>query len=328
MYKNHSIAVVVPAFNEETQIRGVLATMPDFVDHVIVVDDGSTDNTAGIANEFAGSNERVKLVRLGRNQGVGAAIEAGYRAALEAGAMITAVMAGDGQMDPGQLPGLLDPLVMGEADYSKGNRLAHGLDLGRIPRIRLLGNAIFSALTKIASGYWHVADSQSGYTAITRAALKSLLAMGIYPGYGMPNDVLVKLNIHNYRVRDVPMPAVYGVGEQSKMRIPVVILPITLLLVRRFFFRLWQKYVVRDTHPLVLFYMLGLLLAPLGVLYGAIILLCRVIGPTMLGTHVFDVFRPISTASGILLCAVITLAGLQLLLFAMWFDMQDNSRLR
>ncbi len=329
MYRDRTVAVVVPAFNEESQVGRVVETLPAWVDQVFVVDDGSTDATAAIVQGLAAAEPaRVKLVRLDANRGVGAAIEAGYRRAFGAGSELVAVLAGDGQMDPDELSTLLDPLVEREADYTKGNRLILGTAWQSIPHVRLLGNAAISVLTKIASGYWHVADSQNGYTAITRPALEQLLKAGIYPRYGMPNDVLVKLNVHNFRVRDVPMQAVYGVGEQSKMKVSRVFLPIAGLLVRRFFYRLWDKYVVRDTHPLVLFYLLGLVLAPLGFLYGLLILLTRVIGPTLLGVSVFDVFRPICSDSGIVLCAVVTLAGLQMLLFAMWFDMQDNARLR
>jgi len=305
------------------------ATMPAWVDRVIVVDDGSTDGTAASA-QVAVDREpgRVELVRLGTNRGGGAAIEAGYGRALAAAVDAIAVMAGDGQMDPAELPRLLDPLVDGAADYTKGNRLLLGTAWSRIPCVRLLGNAVISVLTKIASGYWHIADSQNGYTAVGLAFLAPLVGAGLYPRYGVPNDILVKLNVLNARVRDVPMQAVYGVGESSKMRIPHVILPIAWLLVRRFFYRLWHKYVVRDTHPLVLFYLLGLLLAPAGCLYGLLILLTRVIGPTLLDTHLFEIFRPVTSASGVVLAAVVTLAGLQMLLFAMWFDMQDNARLR
>jgi len=329
MYRDKAIGVVVPAYNEARQIGRVLETMPTWIDRVIVVDDGSADGTAEAAERFVRADAaRVELLRLPANRGVGAAIEAGYRRAYEHGVDVVAVMAGDGQMDPADLPALLDPVVAGDADYAKGNRLRMGTAWQSIPTVRLVGNAVISVLTKIASGYWHVADSQNGYTAINRTALEQLLRAGIYPRYGMPNDVLVKLNIHNLRVRDVPMQAVYGVGEQSKMSIPRVIVPIACLLVRRFFYRLWHKYVVRDTHPLVLFYLLGLVCAPLGFLYGLLILLTRVIGPTLLRTDFFYPLRPICSESGMVLCAVITLAGLQMLLFAMWFDMQDNARLR
>jgi glycosyltransferase involved in cell wall biosynthesis len=329
MFKALRIAVVVPAYNEETQIGRVLETLPPWIDRVIVVDDASTDRTAAIAQEHADrERERFAVVRRPRNCGVGAAIADGYRRALDGGADIAVVMAGDGQMNPDDLPALLEPVASGEADYAKGNRLILGDAWQTMPRARLLGGAVLSFLTKIASGYWHVSDSQNGYTAIGRRALEQILRDGFYERFGMPNDVLVKLNVHGFAVRDVPMHAVYNVGERSKMRIPAVILPICWLLVRRFFYRMWHRYVVRDTHPLVLFYLLGLAMTPLGVLYGLLILLTRVVGPTLLGTTLFAGLRPFCSDSGIVLDAVVTLLGAQSILFAMWFDMQHNSRLR
>jgi len=237
-------------------------------------------------------------------------------------------MAGDGQMHPDDLPALLSAVATGEVDYSKGNRLLLGNAWRQMPWTRLIGGAVLSFLTKIASGYWHVSDSQNGYTAISRQAAAQLLQDGFYPRFGMPNDILVLLNIHNFAVRDIPMRPVYNIGERSKLRVPAVILPICWLLMRRFFYRLWQKYIVRDTHPLVLFYLLGMFLLPLGMLYGAAILCSRIIGPTLLRTSAFDFLRPICTDSGIVLDALLILTGLQFILFAMWFDMQHNARLR
>jgi glycosyltransferase involved in cell wall biosynthesis len=327
MYRNATVSVVVPAHNEEHRLAGVLDGIPVWVDRVVIVDDGSTDGTAAVAREAAGRDPaRTELVQLGRNGGVGAAIEAGYRRALEHGADVAVVMGGDGQMNPEELPALLEPVVTGEADYAKANRFLRGDAWRDIPRVRLLGNAALSLLTKIASGYWHVADSQSGYTAASREALAYLVREGLYPRYGVPNDILVKLNIGDFHVTDVPMRAVYGVGERSKMKVPRVVLPIAGLLVRLFFRRLWQKYVVRDTHPLVFFYLFGLVLSPLGALYGVFLVAVRAVLPWIVGRP--DWLRFLRTLfasdSWIVLDAVLTLAGLQMLLFAMWFDMERN----
>lgn len=330
MYKDLRVAVVVPARDEAELIGIVLEGLPDWIDRVIVVDDGSTDGTATEADQWAAKRAgRVEVIVHERPGGVGAAMLTGYRAAYEWGADVAVVMAGDNQMNPAELPSLLDPIAAGDADYTKGNRLCDACTLAGMPRSRLVGNAVFSILTRLASGYWHVADSQNGYTAIHRRALKDILDMGLYAGYGVPNDILVSLNIIGARVRDVPMASVYGVGERSKLRIPRVVLPIAALLVRRFFDRLWQKYVVRDTHPLVLFYLLGLILTPLGIGYGVTLVLVRLIFPHM--TVLADLaaaLRPYCSDAGIVLDAVLTLSGLQMLLFAMWFDMQHNSHLR
>src|SRR6185503_11258716 len=169
MFENRRVIVVVPAYNEAKLIDRVLDTMPALVDRVIVVDDASTDSTGELllaARSRLG--QRLVVIRHARNGGVGAAIVTGYRAALQEGpddAMVV-VMAGDAQMDPEDLPRLLLPVVRDLADYTKGNRLFTGEAWRIIPRHRYLGNAVLSLLTKIASGYWHVADSQSGYTVI------------------------------------------------------------------------------------------------------------------------------------------------------------------
>ena len=161
------------------------------------------------------ADPRVELVPRERNGGVGAAIVTGYERALEEGLDVVCVMAADNQMDPADLLTLVEPVARGEVDYAKANRLVSGEAWKLIPRTRYLGNAILSLLTKIASGYWHVADSQTGYTAISRAMLAQLDLDRVYPGYGFPNDMLVHLNVWNARVRDFPSRPVYGVGEQS-----------------------------------------------------------------------------------------------------------------
>ncbi|HQK76473.1 MAG TPA: glycosyltransferase family 2 protein [Candidatus Hydrogenedentes bacterium] len=165
MYRDKTVAVVVPAYNEEVLIRTVIETMPEFVDKIIVVNDKSTDNTATVVREYVSRDpDGVVLVDLEENQGVGGAIAEGYKVARDNQIDCTAVMAGDAQMDPGDLPKLLDPVVEGRADYTKGNRLFYGDAWHMIPKVRYLGNSGLSLLTKIASGYWHVADSQTGYT--------------------------------------------------------------------------------------------------------------------------------------------------------------------
>jgi len=224
-------------------------------------------------------------------------------------------MAGDAQMDPRDLPGLLNPIADGEVDYSKGNRLFTGKAWRVIPRSRYFGNAILSFLTKIASGYWHVADSQSGYGAIALQVLKTIDLETIYKRYGMPNDLLVKLNVYHFRVRDVPINPIYGIGEKSGLKIYKVVFTLSFLLLRLFFWRLKEKYVIRDFHPLVLFYLLGFVLTPIGVRFGLYLLVFRLfVGPVEATSALFAAFFAIS--------------GLQSLFFAMWFDMEYNKELK
>lgn len=316
MYEGKTVAVVVPAYNEEKLIGTVLDTMPDFVDLIVVVDDASTDHTSEIVTAYyvrlAG---RLVCVRHTSNQGVGAAIVTGYKQALLRHSDVVAVMAGDGQMDPDDLVRLVAPVACGHAEYAKGNRLFRGESWRMIPHSRYLGNAVLSLLTKIASGYWHIADSQSGYTAIARVALECLALDSVYKRYGMPNDMLIKLNVENFRVRDVSVRPVYDIGEVSGIRLWKVIPTIAWLLLRGFGWRLQEKYVIRDFHPLVFFYGMSLILLPAGCIFGLYLFLYRF----LVGT--------VATTSA-LFAAFLMISGLQSLFFAMWFDMDHNKHLK
>jgi glycosyltransferase involved in cell wall biosynthesis len=316
VYQGKTVAVVVPAHNEEKLIGQVLDTMPDFVDVIIVVDDASTDQTcAVVASYCVRFADRLVLLHHEDNRGVGAAIMTGYKQALAREIAVVAVMAGDGQMHPDDLGRVVAPVACGEADYVKGNRLFRGESWQMIPHYRYLGNSVLSLWTKIASGYWHIADSQSGYTAISRVALQRLDLDHIYPRYGMPNDILVKLNVANFRVRDVSVRPVYNIGESSGIRLRKVIPTISWLLLRGFCWRLKEKYIIRDFHPLVFFYAMGLTLFPSG----------TILGLTLLGYRL--IFGPVAPTSA-LFAAFLTISGLQALFFAMWFDMEYNRHLR
>jgi glycosyltransferase involved in cell wall biosynthesis len=318
MFEGRRVYVVIPAYNEEKLIGRVLDTMPELVDRMVAVDDASTDDTARIlCAAQAKHGERLRVVRHDRNRGVGAAIASGYKAALEEleGKDLVAVMAGDAQMDPVELPRLLTPLVKDQADYTKGNRLFTGEAWKIIPRHRYLGNAALSFATKIASGYWHVADSQSGYTAITAEALSVLQLHRLYPRYGFPNHLLVELNNYDFRVRDIPMRPVYNVGEVSGIRLPKVIPTISWLLFKCYFWRMKEKYIIRDFHPLVFFLALGLTLTGVGLLLGLYIVYLRLaMGSLSPNAVIFDAF-----------CLIM---GMQMLFFAMWMDMEHNKGLK
>ena len=313
MLEGKRVAVVVPAHDEEHLIATTLGGIPGFVDRIIVVDDGSADATSERVRSFG--DARVELVVHERNRGVGAAIVTGYKRALEEELDVVCVMAGDNQMDPEDLEALVRPVARGEVDYAKANRLFTGQAWELIPRTRYLGNAVLSMLTKIASGYWHVADSQSGYTAIGKDTLALLDLDRVYTYYGFPNDLLVHLNIVNARVRDFPSRPVYGVGERSGIRYHKVAPRISWLLIKAFFWRLREKYVIRDFHPLVFFYAFGFLATLAGLVLGIIEIAYRIAGNAV-------------SVGTVVLIALLLISGSQFTLFAMWFDMESNKDLR
>ncbi len=318
MFEGKTVAVVVPCYNEESQVGQVLETMPDFVDCIIVIDDASTDGTVEVVRRYIASeaeSPRVVLLQQEHNCGQGAAITRGYCEVISRGFDIAATMDGDGQMDPKQLRLIVTPVAHGKADYAKTNRLYYRKAWSIIPRHRYLGNAFLSMLTKIASGYWHVTDSQTGFSAISLNALEIIDLEGLDQRYCFPNDLLVRLNVYNFRVMDVPVRPVYGVGEQSKMRLWKVVPTMTWLLFERFCWRMWRKYVVHDFHPLVLFYAAGMFLGLVGAgLFVRMIWLWIATGRIM----------PMNA----LAWGFCLISSMQLCLFAMWFDMEINRDLR
>jgi glycosyltransferase involved in cell wall biosynthesis len=313
MLEGRSVGVVVPAHDEEELIETTLRGIPAFVDRIYVVDDGSRDGTVERVHGLG--DTRVVVVSHERNRGVGAAIVSGYQRAREENVDVACVMAADNQMDPADLATLVEPVARGELDYAKANRLVTGEAWTLIPRTRYLGNAILSMLTKIASGYWHVADSQSGYTALSGRMLHVLDLERVYTGYGFPNDFLVHLNVWNARVRDFPSRPIYGVGERSGIRYHKVVPRISWLLVKGFFWRLREKYVIRDFHPLVFFYAFGFLATFAGLVLGGIEIGYRIAGNDV-------------SVGTVVLIALLLISGSQFTLFAMWFDMESNKDLR
>lgn len=315
MYKEKTVAVVVPAYNEEKLIAKTIRSVPELVDRIIVVNDASTDRTAMIVEELSKENSRVHLMEHEVNQGVGGAIITGYKRARDLEMDITVVMAGDAQMDPRDFLNIIGPIADGNADYTKGNRLFYGDAWNMIPHYRYLGNSFLSLMTKIASGYWHIADSQSGYTAISLLALRRVRLDKIYKRYGMPNDLLIKLNLHEFRVKDVHIRPVYNVGEKSGIKLLEVIPKITWLLFKGFWQRLFLKYVIKDFHPLIFFYMLSFAL-----LTASVPLTIRLF-------YIWAIRNNIPDMNAMALVFAL-ISGLQTLFFGMWFDMEYNKDLK
>lgn len=320
MYRNKKIALVIPAHNEEKLIVPTLASVPEFVDRVYVVDDASTDKTRERVMARAAEGFDVQLLCHETNRGPGGAIITGYKRARDDGFDYVVVVGGDNQMPMEEMPRFLDPLVNGFADYTKGNRFMRGryavADIpASMPKTRLIGNALISAFTKMASGYYKIVDVVDGYTAINRDALEIIDWDKAWGGYGYPMDFLIRLNAHGFRVLDVPRRAIYLQGErQSQIKGLRYALRVSPMLLRGFFWRLWTKYILWNFHPLVFFYFAGMILLVSGILFGAFLIYSQLAG--------FGVSGPRA-----ILDALLILTGLQFLLFAMLFDMQEGLEL-
>jgi len=311
MYREQNICVVIPAYNEELLIGPTLASVPDYVFRIYAVDDASTDRTPEIIREYAEKDIRIIHIRHEINGGVGASIATGYREALKEGMDIAVVMAGDNQMDPAYLPQFLDPIINRQADYAVGNRL-QGTEFRKgMPKLRIFGNALLTLLTKIASGYWQLMDPQNGYTVISRRALERLDLGTIYPRYGYCNDLLVKLNAYGFKAVNVNHKARYNIGEISGIKYRTYIFRLSRLLLKDFLWRLKEKYVLLNFHPLVFFYVLGAICILTSIVLGTYSLYIKL---------VFDEALFIRATLSILLFFI----GSMFLLFAMLFDMEQE----
>jgi len=240
MFRDNKIGVVVPAYNEEELIAVTLNGIPDYVDSIYVINDCSTDRTGEIIKALAEQDHRIVPINHEKNRGVGGAIVNGYSRSLEDGMDVVAVMAGDDQMDPKYLPDLLNPIIDGMADYTKGNRLLDGSFKKGMRTFLLMGNPILTMLTKLASGCYTVSDPQNGYTAISRKALIKIDPNQIFTWYGYCNDMIMRLTAKDLTILDVPIPARYGT-EKSKIRYPVYMARISKLLVQNFITRMAIK---------------------------------------------------------------------------------------
>ena len=306
MYEGRRIAAVVPAHNESAHIARVITTMPELVDLIVIVDDCSTDDTYDRA--VAVGDPRVTVIQHEENQGVGGAIITAHRTAMELGADVDVVMAGDGQMDPDYLPALLDPIVHEGYGFTKANRFYSSTSFQGMPKNRIFGNVVLSFMTKMSTGYWNLFDPQNGYTATTRQVLERLDLDRIKRGYEFENDWLLNLNILGVRARDVPVPAVYG-EEVSGMRLGKVVPAITSLLVKGFWKRITLKYVIEGFHPIALLLFVGLLFTAWGLLSG-------------LALAIWSIGPETSSTATVLASVVPLLMGFQMLLTALQLDIQ------
>ena len=262
------LAVVIPAYRVADQILTVLAGLGPCPQHVFVVDDACPEHSGALVERHC-SDPRVRVLRHGRNTGVGVAVLSGYAAALAAGARVIVKLDGDGQMDPALLPAMVRPILTGQADYVKGNRFHLLEGLGAMPPLRLFGNAVLSFLAKASSGYWQLMDPTNGYTAIEARVAALLPAQRLSRRYGFETDLLFRLYLLGAVVDEVPHRARYGT-ERSSLRPVALVLPFLLLHGRNTAKRLFYTYFLRGFYPASLELLLGLLLAGSGAVFSAV----------------------------------------------------------
>lgn len=307
-----SVTVVIPCYRVSRQVLGVIARIGPEVGRIFVVDDACPEHTGDLVERQC-DDARVSVVRHAENQGVGGAMVTGYRAALEAGADIVVKIDGDGQMNPAFIPRFIRALLLGQADYTKGNRFYDLAYLRSMPRLRLFGNALLSFANKVSSGYWDVMDPSNGYTAIHRAALAALPLAKLDRGYFFESDMLFRLYTIRAVVRDVPMKARYA-DEVSSLRIGRVAMSFPLKYLRCFVKRLFYAYLLRDFNAGTLQLGLGVLVTLGGAVYG-------------FDQWVRSAVTDIPATSGeVMFAALPVLVGIQLLLGALHYDVGNVPR--
>ncbi len=303
------IAVVVPCFNVQQHIVDVVKAIPDYVRYIILVDDGSTDRTGELIDLL--SSDRILVIHLPRNGGVGAAMLAGFTKATESGADIVVKLDGDGQMDPYHLPALVEPLLVGKADYTKGNRFRNALLLAEMPTVRRIGNAVLSFLNKSASGYWNVFDPTNGYIAIRCEIIDMLPAQWIHRRFFFESSMLIALGILGAVVLDVPIPARYG-SEKSHLRIGRTLFEFPIQMSLGLMRRIWFQKILYSLTMEALLGIFGGLFFFVGVAYG------------VYGFTKFTLIGHVPSPTGVVMtAALLMLFGFQMILNAILLDIQS-----
>lgn len=305
MFRNRRVAVVVPCYDVAEQLESVVEALPDFVDHVVIVDDGSSSPVA----EAIGLRARPKALSIRHevNRGLARAMETGFRKALELDADVIVKVDGDGQMDPLEMPRLLAPIIAGHADITKGNRFLRRRHLAGMPPLRLMGNLILSFLSKLATGYWNVFDPTNGYLAVRRQVIEEIDLTRLGPGYFFETSFLCQAFLIGAVVRDVSIPARYG-REKSALSLPWVSLLFPFLLLRACLRRIALQHFVRDFTPVALFLVTGTAMLGGGLAYG-----------TSVWRHSASLHQATPTGT-IIIISMLVLAGFHLLVQAFVLD--------
>lgn len=313
MYKKLKIGVAVPAYNEEKLIEKTLATMPSFIDHIVVINDCSKDNTLKIIERIQKKDKRIFIIDNKENRGIGYSLTHGLKRAASLGCDRVAVMAGDAQMDPALLAPMLNNMEKRDLDFIKGNRFMHFDALKSMPRYRRFGNIIVTILTKFATGYYSIFDTQNGYVVYTKDVIDRMPWHLIGERYEFENTILIGLSIIDAKIGDFPMPAIYG-EETSTIKLFSTTIRVLKSLFKGFGQRIYYKYILYGFHPIALFLCTGLLL-----------LLCGIFGSLWLAVD--RIFNDITPTSGTVMLVILPIIlGVQLLLTALVMDVIEEKR--
>jgi len=306
------IAVVIPCYKVMRHIQEVISGIGNEVQRIYVIDDACPDNSGKYIEEHC-LDQRVRVIYHESNQGVGGAVMTGYRAAIAEGAEVIVKVDGDGQMDPSLIANFIEPILAGEADYTKGNRFFDLEEIRAMPKIRLFGNAVLSFMTKLSSGYWDLFDPTNGYTAIHADVARHLPFDKISRRYFFETDILFRLNTLRAVVIDVPMSSQYG-DEVSNLKILKVIGEFLVKHARNFVKRIFYNYYLRDMSLASIELPLGLLLILFGLSFGG-------------WNWALAVREGVAATAGtVMLSALPALMGLQLVLAFLAYDISSVPR--
>lgn len=313
MYRNKKLAVIMPAYNEEMLVRKALSSVPPFVDKIFVINDASTDKTLTRIRQEQKQNKKIVLINNETNGGIGYGIKAGLRMAAEQEAQYMAIMAGDAQMDPKYLREMLDELQSRGLDFIKANRFMHYEELKSMPRYRRWGNIIVTILTKFATGYYSIFDTQNGYVIYTKKAVDQMPWHLIGDRYEYENTVLIGLSIIGAKVGDISIPALYG-DEKSTIKLFSTTMRVLIVLFKGFWIRIYYKYVLYNFHPVALFLFSGLLMLLLGLIFGVYTVYEKLV------SHI------IPTSGTVVLVGISLMIGFQLLLTSFILDVMEEKK--
>jgi glycosyltransferase involved in cell wall biosynthesis len=303
-----NIVVVIPCYNVEKTIASVVAGIPSYVRCVVLVDDASRDRTAEIVDSL--KSERIRVIHPPENRGVGGATMRGYEEALALGADVIVKMDGDGQMDPAYLIPLIAPILMNQADYTKGNRFLHADQIKSMPLIRRIGNAGLSFLTKAASGYWDIFDPTNGYTAIHASIVPLLDTNKLHRRYFYESSMLIQLGMIRAVIQDVEIPAKYQ-DEVSSLSEWKALFEFPPRLLAGFLRRLLVQYFVRDFGVFSMLLVSGLGFSAFGLFFG------------LYHWYLSAITTAIASTGTVMIAVLPLILGAQLLIQSMIVDMQN-----